>query len=67
MKSLYVSQAGFDFTMWLKVDLELTTLLHFYVQTGILGFAGKIPLYYQIFLISYSSRECKSSLEATQK
>lgn len=64
MKSLYVSQASFDFTIWPKVDFELTTLQHSYVQTGILSFAGKTPPYYQIFfLISYSSRACKSSLE----
>ena len=33
MKSLYTAQAGFDFTMWPKVDLELTTRIHFDIQT----------------------------------
>lgn len=42
MKSLYIAQADFDFTMWPKVDLELTTLIHFYIQT----FLGYFRLFY---------------------
>lgn len=33
MKSLYISKVCFDFTMWPKVDLELRSLIHIYIQT----------------------------------